>query len=143
MLSECSCSVQRVRRAIFRKTPSWATSVINLVGTARKIDRTGLKILGNYKTIQSIISVNANILLRRFRLKFLRTMYSTWCYKERLNLKNTLYKKNCKTKNLITFGKSKKHHLHSLPLRLKKVCSPRKRFEPKVSQEVMVVFTEN
>jgi hypothetical protein len=32
-LSECSYSVQRVRRAISRKTPSWATSFINLVQT--------------------------------------------------------------------------------------------------------------
>jgi hypothetical protein len=30
-LSECSCGVHRVRRAISRKTPSWATSVINLL----------------------------------------------------------------------------------------------------------------
>jgi hypothetical protein len=77
-LSECSCGVQRVRRAISKKTPSWATSVINLV--QRKIDRTGLKILENNKNIQSIISVNTNILLRRFTLKFLRIMYSTSCY---------------------------------------------------------------
>jgi hypothetical protein len=55
-LSKCSCGVQRVRRAISRKTPSWATSVINLV--QREIDRTGLKILENNKNIQSIISVN-------------------------------------------------------------------------------------
>jgi hypothetical protein len=39
-----------------------------------EIDRTG--ILENNKNIQSIISVNTNILLRRFRLKFLRIMYS-------------------------------------------------------------------
>jgi hypothetical protein len=45
-------------------------------------DRTGLKILENNKNIQSIISVNTNILLRRFRLKFLRIMCSTSCYKE-------------------------------------------------------------
>jgi hypothetical protein len=45
----------------------------------------------NNKNIQSIISVNTNILLRRFRLKFLRIMYSTSCYKERLNFENTLY----------------------------------------------------
>jgi hypothetical protein len=56
----------------------------------REIDRTGLKILENNKNIQSIISVNTNILLRRFRLKFLRIMYSTSCYKERLNFENTL-----------------------------------------------------
>jgi hypothetical protein len=42
--------------------------------------------------MQSIISVNTNILLRRFRLKFLRIMYSTSCYKEHLNFENTLYK---------------------------------------------------
>jgi hypothetical protein len=54
-------------------------------------DRTGLKILENHKNIQSIISVNTNILLRRFRLKLLRIMYSTKCYKERLNFENTLY----------------------------------------------------
>jgi hypothetical protein len=54
-----------------------------------------LKILGNNKNIQSIISVNnKNILLRRFRLKFLRIMYSTSCYKERLNFENTLYNNN-------------------------------------------------
>jgi hypothetical protein len=53
------------------------------------MDRTGLKILGNNKNIQSIISVNTNILLRRFRLKFLRIMCSTSCYKERLNFENT------------------------------------------------------
>jgi hypothetical protein len=73
-LSECSCGVQRVRRAISRKTPSWATSVINLV--QRSYDRTELKILENNKNIQSIISVNTNILLRKFTLKFLRIMYS-------------------------------------------------------------------
>jgi hypothetical protein len=47
------------------------------------MDRTGLKILENNKNIQSIISVNINILLRRFMLKFLRIMCSTSCYKER------------------------------------------------------------
>jgi hypothetical protein len=56
-----------------------------------EIDRTGLKILENNKNIQSIISVNTNILLRRFWLKFLRIMYTTSCYKERLNFENTLY----------------------------------------------------
>jgi hypothetical protein len=55
------------------------------------MDRTGLKILENNKNIQSIISVNTNILLRRFRLKFLRIMCSTLCYKERVNFENTLY----------------------------------------------------
>jgi hypothetical protein len=85
-LSECNCGVQRARRAIFRKTPSWATSVINLVQ-----QRNRLKILENNKNIHSIISINTNILLRRFRLKFLRIMYSTSCYKERLNFENTLY----------------------------------------------------
>jgi hypothetical protein len=90
-LSECSCGVQRVRRAISRKKSSWATSVINLV---QRRNRTGLKILENHKNIQSIISVNTNILLRRFRLKFLRIMYSTSCYKERLNFENTLYYNN-------------------------------------------------
>jgi hypothetical protein len=54
------------------------------------MDRTGLKILEN-NNIQSIISVNTNILLRRFRLKFLRIMCSTSCYKERVNFENTLY----------------------------------------------------
>jgi hypothetical protein len=57
------------------------------------MDRTGLKILENNKNIQSIISVNTNILLRRFRLKFLRIMCSTSCYKERVNFENTLYRK--------------------------------------------------
>jgi hypothetical protein len=59
----------------------------------RKImsSHTGLKILENKKNIQSIVSVDTNILLRRFRLKFLRIMCSTSCYKERLNFKNTLY----------------------------------------------------
>jgi hypothetical protein len=43
-------------------------------------DRTELKMLENNKNIQSIIiSVNTNILLRRFRLKFLRIMCSTSC----------------------------------------------------------------
>jgi hypothetical protein len=41
--------------------------------------------------MQSIISVNTNILLRRFKLKFLRIMYITSCYKKRLNFENTLY----------------------------------------------------
>jgi hypothetical protein len=84
-LSECSCGVQRVRRAISRKTLSWTTSV--LIEYSGEIDRTGLKILGNNKNIQSI----TNILLRRLRLKFLRIMYSTLCCKERLNFENTLY----------------------------------------------------
>jgi hypothetical protein len=39
-LSECSCGVQKVRRAISRKTPSWATSVINLVQRRNRQDRT-------------------------------------------------------------------------------------------------------
>jgi hypothetical protein len=56
-----------------------------------EIDRTGLKILENNKSIQSIISLNTNILLRRFRLKFLRIMYSMSSYKEPLNFENTLY----------------------------------------------------
>jgi hypothetical protein len=64
-----------------------------LIKYSGKIDRTGFKILENNKNIQSSISVNTNILLRRFRLKFLRIMYSTSCYKERLNFENTLY--NC------------------------------------------------
>jgi hypothetical protein len=55
------------------------------------MDRTGLKILENNKNIQPIISVNTNILLRRFRLEFLRIMCSTSCYKERVNFENTLY----------------------------------------------------
>jgi hypothetical protein len=53
-------------------------------------DRSGLKILENNKNIQSVISVNTNILLRRFRIKFLRILYSTSCYKERLNFENIL-----------------------------------------------------
>jgi hypothetical protein len=56
-----------------------------------EIDRTGLKISENNKNVQSIVSVNTNILLRKFRLKFLRIMYSTSCYKERFNFENTLY----------------------------------------------------
>jgi hypothetical protein len=48
--------------------------VINLVQRRNGQDRT--KILENNKNIQSIISVNTNILLRRFRLKFLRMMCS-------------------------------------------------------------------
>jgi hypothetical protein len=40
------------------KTPSWATSVINLVQRRNRQDRTRLKILENNKNIQSIISVN-------------------------------------------------------------------------------------
>jgi hypothetical protein len=63
-----------------------------LIKYSGEIDRTGLKILENYKNIQSIISVNTNILLRSFRLKFLRIMSSTSCYKERLNFENSLYK---------------------------------------------------
>jgi hypothetical protein len=51
-----------------------------LIEYGGEIDRTGLKILKNNKKIQSIIPVNTNILLRRFRLKFLRIMYSTSCY---------------------------------------------------------------
>jgi hypothetical protein len=77
---ECSCGVQRVDRAISRKTPSWVTSVVtytySIIYYSGEIDRTGLKILENNKNIQSIFSVNTNILLRRFRLKFLRIMYS-------------------------------------------------------------------
>jgi hypothetical protein len=42
-----------------------------LVEHSGEIDRTGLKILENNTNIQSIISVNTNILLRRFRLKYL------------------------------------------------------------------------
>jgi hypothetical protein len=60
-----------------------------LIQYSLEIDRTGLKILENNKNIQLIISVNTNILLRRFRLKFLRIMYSTSCYKERLNFENS------------------------------------------------------
>jgi hypothetical protein len=56
-----------------------------ILGHVREIDRTGLKILENNKNIQSIISLNTNLLLRRFRLKFLRIMYSISCYKEPLN----------------------------------------------------------
>jgi hypothetical protein len=69
-------------KAISGKTPFWASG---------EMDRTGLKILENNKNIQSIISVNTNILLRRFRLKFLRIMCSTSYYKERVNFENTLY----------------------------------------------------
>jgi hypothetical protein len=91
MLSEYSRGIhQTVRKAISGKTPSWATSVINLV--QREIDRTGLKILENNKNIQSIISVNTNILLRRFRLKFLKIMYSTSCYTGTHQLRKHLYK---------------------------------------------------
>jgi hypothetical protein len=61
-------------RAISGKTPSWARLVI--IKYSEEMDRTGLKILENNKNIQSIISVNTNILLRRFRLKFLRIMCS-------------------------------------------------------------------
>jgi hypothetical protein len=78
-LSECS--VQRVLQSDFRKD--------TILGG--EMDRTGLKILENNKNIQSIISVNTNILLRRFRLKFLKIMCSTSCYKERVNFENTLY----------------------------------------------------
>jgi hypothetical protein len=39
-LSECNCGVQRVRRAISRKTPSWATLIINLVQWRNRQDRT-------------------------------------------------------------------------------------------------------
>jgi hypothetical protein len=63
-----------------------------LIKYSGEIDRTGLKILENNKNIQSIISVNTNILLRRFRPKLLRTTHSTPCHKERLNFENTLYK---------------------------------------------------
>jgi hypothetical protein len=47
-----------------------------LIKYSGEIDRTGLQILENNKNIQSIISVNTNILLRRFRQKLLRIMYS-------------------------------------------------------------------
>jgi hypothetical protein len=50
-----------------------------LIKYSGEIDRTGLKIVENNK--KTIISVNTNILLRRFRLKFLRIIYSTSCYK--------------------------------------------------------------
>jgi hypothetical protein len=53
-----------------------------LISCSGEIGRTGLKILENNKNIQSIISVNTNIL---------QIMYSTSCYKERLNFENTLY----------------------------------------------------
>jgi hypothetical protein len=42
-----------------------------------EINRTRLTILKNYKTLQSIISVNTNIFLRRVWVKFLRIMYGT------------------------------------------------------------------
>jgi hypothetical protein len=75
-----------------------------------EIDRTGLKILENNKNIQSIISVNTNILLRRFRLKFLRIMYCTSCYKERLNFENTLYNRKKKFFSyLLTYKLSEDH----------------------------------
>jgi hypothetical protein len=51
-----------------------------LILYSREIDRTGLKVLENNKNVQSIVSVNTNILLRRFRLKFLRII-PTSCYK--------------------------------------------------------------
>jgi hypothetical protein len=71
-------------KAISGKTP-WARLVINLVQRRNGEDRTQ-----NFRK-QSIISVNTNILLRRFTLKFLTIMCSTSCYKERLNFENTLY----------------------------------------------------
>jgi hypothetical protein len=71
-----AAAASRVRRAISRKTPSWATSA--LIEYSGEIDRAGLKILENNKNTQSIISVNTNILLRRFRLKFLRIMYNKY-----------------------------------------------------------------
>jgi hypothetical protein len=76
-LSECICSVQRVLQSDFRKDTilrGGGGLVINLVQRRNGQDRT--KILENNKNIQSIISVNTNILLRRFRLKFLRMMCS-------------------------------------------------------------------
>jgi hypothetical protein len=54
-----------------------------------------------YTHIQSIVSVNTNILPRRFRLKLLRIMCSTSCYKERVNFENTLY--HCKAPPPIFF----------------------------------------
>jgi hypothetical protein len=105
-LSKCSCDIQKVRRAISeRHHPGQRQLLIQYSG---EIDRTGLKILENNKNMQSIISVNINILLRRFRLKFLRIMYSTSCYKERLNFGNTLYCIFCRNKLFIyqTVGKS-------------------------------------
>jgi hypothetical protein len=66
-------------------------TILGHVSYRGEIDRTEVNILENNKNIQSIISVNTNILLRRFRLKFLRIMYSTSCYKERLNFENSLY----------------------------------------------------
>jgi hypothetical protein len=57
------------------------------------MDRTGLKILENNKNIQSIISVDTNILLRIFGLEFLGIACSTSCYEERVNFENTLYSK--------------------------------------------------
>jgi hypothetical protein len=78
------------------------------------MDRTGLKILENNKNIQSIISVNTNILLRRFRLKFLRIMCSTSCYKERVNFENTLYT-NVFQENYLSDLKSKIPVLKRVP----------------------------
>jgi hypothetical protein len=48
----------------------------------------------NNKNIQNI--------LRKFRLKFLRIMYSTSCYKERLNFENTLYINDKDTTNIVS-----------------------------------------
>jgi hypothetical protein len=62
-----------------------------LIEYSGEIDRTGLKISENNKNIQSFISVNTNILLRRPRLKLSRTMHSISCYKEPLNFEYTLY----------------------------------------------------
>jgi hypothetical protein len=49
-----------------------------LIEYSGEIDRTGLKILENNINIQSIISYT-NILLRIFKVKFLKIMYSISC----------------------------------------------------------------
>jgi hypothetical protein len=93
MYAQCyqnTAAASRVRKAISGKTPFWATSFINLVQWGNRQDRTQY-FRKQKKYIQSIFSVNTNILLRRFRRKFLRIMYSTSCYKERLNFENPLY----------------------------------------------------
>jgi hypothetical protein len=79
-------------KAISGKTPFWARLIINLVQGRNGQDRTwNFEILENNKNIQSIISVNTNILLRRSRPKLLRTTRSTPCHKEHVNFENTLY----------------------------------------------------
>jgi hypothetical protein len=86
-LSECICSVQRVLQSDFQKDT--ILGQVNQVQGRNGQDR----ILENNKNIQSIISVNTNILLRGFGLEFLGIMCSTSCYEERVNFENTLCRK--------------------------------------------------